>query len=255
MVRLPLCSAVIELMTMTTEVMRTSWDLSFLCHLPWFIPHLVLIFHSFQSSSNEFYEMELEHERLQREKREKAEAEDSAAEVLRRQRLLAAKTLEGFYSGGAVNLPEVLREATVNATSSTVAATSLDSAIASIPPPPRSEVAITSGGPKNVLESKHRFLPPPSGTALPRNAPASSFAMPPPTSAMRWGAVPPSSAAFITPASGFVGISPGVPGGVIGGPGWVGPDFYAPGQPRKVQEDTVVLRKPKQSKLVSSTFL
>ncbi len=176
-----------------------------------------------------------------REKREKAEAEDSAAEVLRRKRLLAAKTLEGFLSNGAVNLPdEVLLQ---DSTKGDKSQDSGNAAESMMPPPP----------PSATLESKHRFLPPPSGSAaFQRATPASSFMMPPPpVSAMRWGVVsgmpPPPSAGIITPVSGFVGM-PGQPAGF--GPSMDFRPGVIPTIMRKADEDTVVLTKPRLPKQV-----
>ncbi|VDD83476.1 unnamed protein product [Mesocestoides corti] len=138
-----------------------------------------------QLSSVEFYDRELEHERMLRERREKAEAEDEAAEVLRRKRLLAAKTLQGFFSGGVVALPEEKQKPKLPESTS-------------MEPP----------APSSVLESKHRFLPPPTGSAALQRATPASFMPLPPTPASRWGGNPhtPSTGGLLTPVSSLVGI-------------------------------------------------
>lgn len=125
------------------------------------------------------YDREIADERERRERAAKAQAQEDAVELERRKRLRAARTLQGFlYGAAAVALPEEPKD---KIDSSATAPTSQNH------PPP-----LTSVPPSAALESKHRFLPPPSATIFPR-----------PVSAARWGG----SASF-TPASAMLGFSP-----------------------------------------------
>lgn len=125
------------------------------------------------------YDREMAEERERHERVAKIQAQEDAAELERRKRLRAARTLEGFlYGAAAVALPE---EPNDKADSSPVAPASQHH----LPPP-------SAVPPSAALESKHRFLPPPSTTIFPRTA-----------TAARWGSGVP-----LTPASAMVGISP-----------------------------------------------
>ncbi|KAL5108156.1 Intersectin-1 [Taenia crassiceps] len=131
-----------------------------------------------QSNCAEFYDRELEQERVLRERRAEVQAADEAADLQRRKRLHAGRTLQGFLCGAAaIPLPEEPQPK-----------------IDSHPNPPPSDYPIPSTVPPSaVLESKHRFLPPPSVSLFQRSVPLSA--------ASRWSGAP------LTPVSAMVGIS------------------------------------------------
>ncbi|KAM7542998.1 hypothetical protein Aperf_G00000019467 [Anoplocephala perfoliata] len=129
----------------------------------------------------EFYESELENERTEREKHANAQAAEDAANLQRRKRLLAATSLQGFLCGpAAVSLPEP------PAPKPEALSESISQPASELPSVPHSALPI---------DSKYRFLPPPS--AAPR--------LPAPPSAIggRWGVTTP-----FAPVSGMPGASP-----------------------------------------------
>lgn len=130
-----------------------------------------------QSNCAEFYERELEQERVLRERRAEAQAADEAADLQRRKRLHAGRTLQGFLCGAAaIALPE-----------------DPPPKVDPHPNPPPPDHPIPSAVPPSaMLESKHRFLPPPSAALSQRSGPLSA--------ASRWSGVP------FTPVSAMVGI-------------------------------------------------
>nr|CDS29765.1 cak assembly factor [Hymenolepis microstoma] len=134
----------------------------------------------------EFYESELEHERAEREARAEAKAAEDAANLHRRKRLVAAASIQGFLCGpAAVPLPET-----------TVPAPTLERAEVTHPQPTSELPSL----PQSALpiDSRYRFLPPPT-SALPSARPMA----PPSAIPGRWAVPTP-----FAPASGMSGVSP-----------------------------------------------
>uniref|UniRef100_A0A0R3WNN2 CDK-activating kinase assembly factor MAT1 n=1 Tax=Hydatigena taeniaeformis TaxID=6205 RepID=A0A0R3WNN2_HYDTA len=182
-----------------------------------------------QSNCAEFYERELEQERILRERRAEVQAADEVADLQRRKRLHAGRTLQGFLCGAAaVPLPEE-PQPKIELHSN----------------PPTSEHPIPSTVPPSaVLESKHRFLPPPSVALFQRSVPLSA--------ASRWSGVP------LTPASSMVDISQLLPPPPLAASSWAtSVEHHSVVIPTSItrsggQTDTVVLSRPHGVKSSSS---
>ncbi|VDK22592.1 unnamed protein product [Taenia asiatica] len=185
------------------------------------------------SSCAEFYERELEQERVLRERRAEVQAADEAADLQRRKRLHAGRTLQGFLCGAAaIPLPEEPQPK-----------------IDSKPNPPPSDYLIPSTVPSStMLESKHRFLPPPSAALFQRSVPLSTVS--------RWSGVP------LTPVSAMGGISQLLPPPPPSASSWATsvehhsvvippPSTTRSGE----QTDTVVLSRSHAAKSSSSSLL
>ncbi|VUZ43763.1 unnamed protein product [Hymenolepis diminuta] len=134
----------------------------------------------------EFYESELEHERSEREARAEAQAAEEAANLNRRKRLVAATSIQGFLCGpAAVPLPET----TTPVSKVEVSETTYPQLTSELPPVPQSAL---------LVDSRYRFLPPPT-SVLPSARPMA----PPSAIPGRWAV-----STLFAPVSGMPGVSP-----------------------------------------------